>query len=351
MARLSQSRGGGAGRPGSGGITLIGATLGLPGRKRRPGTTTDIIVRHIRARGVHNIACPGQAGDCLNIYRARRAIVDHCSFTGSCDGTVDVICTSELTFQWCTIEEPALWGQGGHQHDEGNHNLAFISSYGAEGVSFHHNPVAHSAGRNPLITHGPAEVRNNVVYNFGTGFTGGGRDRGGDFNIVGNYFRRGPSRRNIAPFYGMGGAQRFHCRDNIIDLGTTTKAIDDPWRELPPLPGVSATAAARDSPGQSPSPSSARPTRPGMPTGWCRPGPVRGPGSGTRTWSGPRGRRTGVASGVGFFATVMAFSVAAAPALRPHRQTARASRAPLWKEGFSFMVPQAPRREEQGNGR
>jgi len=227
-----------AGQTAPGGITIIGGSVGLPGWSRT-GVATDIIARHLRVRGAHNIASPGQGGDCLNVYNARRAIIDHCSFTGSCDETFDAIHTRDLTAQWCTIEEPALWGQGGNQHDEGDHNLGFIFSYPpAANCSFHHNLTAHSSGRNPLITFGPADVRNNVVYNFGIGFDAGRPKLKNDgtrecYNVVGNYLRKGSGvRRSLTPLYGFGHGG-FYLAGNMLDLeDDLVVELNDPWKQL-----------------------------------------------------------------------------------------------------------------------
>jgi len=226
-----------AGQTAPGGITILGAEVGIPGWSRRGHGTSDIIIRHLRVRGVHNTVGPGQGGDAFNLYWAQRAVVDHCSFTGACDETVDIIHSWDVTFQWCTIEEPALWGQGGAQHSEGNHNTGFISAYKpARNISFHHNLVAHSPRRNPMIRCGPADIRNNVVYHFGIGFSGASRDGGGEFNVASNYYRQGPAgRRYCTPWYGLG--KGSYCfQDNVLDLGDRMKiTINDPWEELPKL--------------------------------------------------------------------------------------------------------------------
>jgi pectate lyase len=233
-----------AGQTAPGGITIIGATLSLPMWAKSKLFTPHIIARHVRVRGVHNIAGPNEGGDALNMVRAKHAIVDHCSFTGSCDEVIDAISSQDLTIQWCTIEEPALAAQGGNQHPEGDHNLGLISGYDSKNVTVHHCLFAHCAGRNPLINHGPTDICNNVVYNFGIGVHLGGhrRHRGwaygtGNTNIVGNYFRWGPTRRRgrtSTPFYGLGHKlNRYYFRDNLLDIADDTIVrVQDPWVEL-----------------------------------------------------------------------------------------------------------------------
>src|SRR5688572_28721228 len=46
---------------------------------------------------------------------------------------------------------------------------AFTTSGYSTHITFHHNLVAHSARCNPCIEFGPADVRNNVIYDYNTG--------------------------------------------------------------------------------------------------------------------------------------------------------------------------------------
>jgi pectate lyase len=226
-----------AGQTAPGGITFIGETLCLPGWQRnKPVRTSDIIVRHIRVRGVHRHSTHSEGGDCLDVYKAKRVIIDHCSFTGSCDETVDACHTQEFTFQWCTIEEPALWGQGNNQHGEGSHNYGFLFSYDAKNLSCHHNLFVHSSNRNPLVSKGVADVRNNVCYHYHIGLAAHGTDK---MNFVGNYYKSGTRRRRwISPFYGIKGPGHYF-RDNIIDVVGKIAAINDPAKECPKIGGIS----------------------------------------------------------------------------------------------------------------
>ena len=232
-----------AGQTAPGGITLIGGTLCLPGWERnKSNRTPDIIVRHVRVRGVHGHSAHSEGGDCLDIYRAERVIIDHCSFSGSCDETVDACHTQQYTFQWCTIEEPALWGQGNNQHAEGSHNYAFIFSYDAKNVSCHHNLFVHSSNRNPLITKGVADVRNNVTYNYHIGLAAGGATD--PFNIVGNYYKSGTRRpRYVSPFYGMAGKD-YYFHDNIVDLPGKVLVVNDPRKDTASDKSISMRAPA-----------------------------------------------------------------------------------------------------------
>jgi pectate lyase len=227
-----------AGQTAPGGITLMGAEVGLPGWSRAVVGTSDIVVRHLRVRGAHNTASPGQGGDALASYWSQRVIFDHCSATGACDETVDIIHSRDVTVQWCTIEEPAEWGQGGAQHSEGSHNTGLISGYPPAGnISLHHNLFAHCPRRNPLLRLGPADIRNNVIYHFGIGHSGSGKRRYDEsvleFNIVGNWYRCCvPRPRYVTPVYNLGDGQ-YYFADNMLDLADDVSlTFDDPWTQM-----------------------------------------------------------------------------------------------------------------------
>ena len=205
-----------AGQTAPGGVTLVGAQLWLAAYGKG-AATTDIVMRHMRVRGLHHVNRPGQGGDCLDLYRTERVIVDHCSFTGAADETIDTSGSTDFTIQWCTIEESCLAGQGGAQHDEDSHNLGIIISYHKQArVSLHHNVFAHHKYRMPAVYQGAVcDFRNNVIYNW--------RSHAGTFqasigsNIVGNTYVQGVNTRgkNHQMFYRKQGAGIFF-RDNAI---------------------------------------------------------------------------------------------------------------------------------------
>ena len=89
---------------------------------------------------------------------------------------------------------------------------------------------AHHIRRGPAVATGPAEVRNNVVYNFQQAFVHHNPAEG-QFNIIGNYFKRGPSAA-LSPFLfddeepGTGAPQYF-LKDNMIDDAPTFDACSN----------------------------------------------------------------------------------------------------------------------------
>ena len=120
-------------------------------------------------------------------------------------------------------------------HPEGRHNYGLISGPRGERVSIHHNLFAHHARRCPAIANGPADVRNNVIYNFRDGLSHEGHppnDRG--FNLIGNFYKRGPSDSKIFPFCFRGEVS-YYLRDNFIE---GVGIVQDPWAEADKLPGL-----------------------------------------------------------------------------------------------------------------
>ena len=193
-------------------------------------------------------------------------ILDHLSCSWACDETIDIYSARDVTVQWCSIEESAITG-----HPEGRHNYGLISGPRGENVSIHHNLFAHHARRCPAIANGPADVRNNVIYNFRDGLSHEGHkpnDRG--FNVIGNYYKRGPSDPKIFPFCFRGDVS-YYLRDNFVE---GVGIIQDPWAEANKLPGLKyyARQGARQST-NSPWRKSPR-TRPRWPTNSCCSGPA-----------------------------------------------------------------------------
>jgi len=155
----------------------------------------DIVLRYLRIR-------PGESApeDCVTIWgnngtdtyrRVYNVVVDHCSLQWAPDENTNVwdYCDG-VTFQWCIIAE----GTG--------QNKGFISGYGSGSgtpafdieVGLHHNLFAHNEGRNPYFKQGrdgPADFRNNVVYNWLNNNVGQ-VEVGQQASFVANYYKEGP---------------------------------------------------------------------------------------------------------------------------------------------------------------
>ena len=209
--------------PGTG-VTIEGM---LSTRYNSSHAIDDVVVRFLRVRPA---GAQGSGGDAIQFSQARRVILDHVSCSWASDETIDIYSARDVTIQWCSIEESAITG-----HPEGRHNYGLISGPRGENVSIHHNLFAHHARRCPAIANGPADVRNNVIYNFRDGLSHEGHkpnDRG--FNVIGNYYKRGPSDPKIFPFCFRGDVS-YYLRDNFVE---GVGIIQDPWAEANKLPGL-----------------------------------------------------------------------------------------------------------------
>jgi pectate lyase len=187
----------------------------------------DVIVRFLRVR-----PDPGRGSqlDAIQFSVVDNAILDHISCSWAEDETIDIYSrATRVTIQWCTIEESATKG-----HAKGPHNYGLIAGPGSSRISIHHNLFVHQRRRNPAIATGPADFRNNVVYNFRDGFSHEGHPPKPPFSIVGNYYKRGPSDPKIFPFCFVGNTPYYLADNYIEDVGL----IQNPWAEADKLYGL-----------------------------------------------------------------------------------------------------------------
>ncbi len=217
------------------GQTAPGAGITVRGMLKTPNDTTignleDIVVRFVRVRPP---SMTGDQADALQFNRVRRAVIDHCSVSWSTDECLGLFCARDLTVQWCDIEESDVVG-----HWKGVHNYGLLSGPEGAHLTVHHNLFAHHGRRCPAIANAPADVVNNVVYNFRDGFLHDNPTNDSTFNIVGNYYKAGPSSRSIYPFCFDDSAS-YYLRDNYIH---TVGLVQDPWAEKDRHPGLAAYA-------------------------------------------------------------------------------------------------------------
>jgi pectate lyase len=151
--------------------------------------THDVIIRHVRFR--HGDAS-GDDSDSLWFRNAQNVIVDHCSISWGLDENFSFTkSTANVTAQWCIISE----GLNPKHHGYGS----LIAPDADCRMSFHHNLCADNFGRNPRAGSRAKvdflfDYRNNVVFNWGTGYDWGvwavyGKEEveNIDMNFVGNY--------------------------------------------------------------------------------------------------------------------------------------------------------------------
>jgi pectate lyase len=148
-------------------------------------------------------------------------IVDHCSATWSIDEDLSPSGNiSNITVQWSLIAE----GLNNSIHHKGPHGYGSLAR-AAGGVTLHHNLWAHNIQRNPRLgdNYGKPpfpqfDVRNNVMYDFGTACSGWTGDHL-KANYVANYIRPGPSslsKQNIIALLDTADVI-YYVAGNIVD--------------------------------------------------------------------------------------------------------------------------------------
>lgn len=179
------------------GQTAPGGGIALSGRNLSSQVlafyTHDVVVRYLRIRKGYNAASAGtsQAGQ-TTAYRtgAYNIVVDHCSISWTQDENVTLWADSgaphDVTVSWSIVAEPLA-----------DHPTSIISGSNSSAqadaevdLDFHHNYVANSSHRNPLLKNKRSRFVNNVVYNwlfYATQIGGGGQ-----MDVVGNLYAAGP---------------------------------------------------------------------------------------------------------------------------------------------------------------
>lgn len=194
------------------GICIAGAPLGV--------VNDDDMVRFVRVR-----IGAGTTYDGMGLTGADNSIVDHCSISWSIDEGFSSRGAHNITLQRTMIAE-AL-NVAGHDHYAAGKAHGFAGSIGGEVGSFHHNLLAHCAGRNWSLAGGAdgdgnylgkMDIRNNVVYNWDHRATDGGAR---EVNFVGNYYKPGASTTFFwalnAQHEGYGGGmQRYYFAGNLM---------------------------------------------------------------------------------------------------------------------------------------
>ena len=143
----------------------------------------------------------GSGGDdALGNLGNKNIIIDHCSVSWSSDEALTIYRGDSITLQWNLISEPLNYSYHFETGDTDFENHGFGGIWGSLHGSFHHNLIAHCKNRNPRFAGNStypagsiesADFRNNVIYNWGINTIYGGD--GGQYNIVNNYYKYGPT--------------------------------------------------------------------------------------------------------------------------------------------------------------
>lgn len=161
----------------------------------------DVIIRHLRVRP-GNLS--GLTLDGMGMASSDHCIIDHCSISWTQDEAFSSRGARNITLQRTLISE-ALNAAGHRKYPPGTEH-GYAASIGGNVGSFHHNLLAHCAGRNWSLAGGidrmnrhtgALDLRNNVVFNWKHRATDGGAAR---VQFVNNYYKPGPA---TAHFYEL----------------------------------------------------------------------------------------------------------------------------------------------------
>ncbi len=164
----------------------------------------NVIVRYIRCRLGDKNQNEGMVDgsgddDALDGTNRNNVIIDHCSVSWSDDEALTFYDGDNVTLQWNIISEPLNYSYHFETGDADFEHHGYGGIWGGQHASFHHNLIAHCLSRTPRLNGSRyftplvenAELVNNVIYNWGSNNVYGGE--GGNYNIVGNYYKYGPS--------------------------------------------------------------------------------------------------------------------------------------------------------------
>jgi len=171
-------------------------------------STHDVVIRYLRLRPGPT-PCADDSHDALTIYKAgtENVVIDHVSMSWAVDEVLNTYDGSQnITISNSIIAE----GLSSSTHPQGEHSKGgLLGGVDAHNVSLHGNLFVSNKDRNPQISGvSVADVRNNVIYNYGTGSGSGvtlvssskGEPR---VNWVGNYYKPGPSSDPNRPEFGV----------------------------------------------------------------------------------------------------------------------------------------------------
>ena len=166
-------------------------------------TGDNVIIRYLRFRMGDRYQDKGKVhgsghDDALSASRRKRLIIDHCSISWSTDECMSVYGGDSTTLQWNIISEPLDYSYHFEKGDTDYEHHGYGGIWGGAHLSAHHNLFAHCVSRTPRFngtrlgaTLERVDFRNNLIYDWGGNNVYGGE--GGEYNIVGNYYKPGPT--------------------------------------------------------------------------------------------------------------------------------------------------------------
>ncbi|WP_205511802.1 hypothetical protein [Longitalea arenae] len=219
-------------------ITIAGQTA--PGKgiciKGAPFGTTgnDLIVRHMRVRVGGPVTSDGTG------VLGNHSIMDNCSVSWTIDEAFSSRNAKNITLQRTMLAE-AL-NVAGHKNYPPGTAHGYAATISGNHGSFHHNLLAHCAGRNWSLGGaldgnayyaGKLDIRNNVVYNWDNRTTDGGAHQ---VNFVNNYYKPGAASRIFIALSmdheGVGlGTQQAYFAGNVMP-GSFDEQSQSPGRRM-----------------------------------------------------------------------------------------------------------------------
>jgi pectate lyase len=163
-------------------------------------TTNDVLIQSIRVRPGNKGAVKPDQNDAIAVLGptgkskgSYNVVLDHISASWGEDETISTwFAPHDVTISWSIVSE-AL---NRSRHPKKTHSAGLLVGDHSDRVSVHHDLLAHNDFRNPLlISGGTHDVVNNVVYDWGSLVTEIVDDAPTAVNIVGNWYRPGPSSR------------------------------------------------------------------------------------------------------------------------------------------------------------
>jgi hypothetical protein len=237
------------------GIVFRSAPFGVSG-------ANDVSIRHLRVR-----LGAGTTFDGMGLTGANHAIIDHSSISWTIDEAFSSRNGKNITLQRTLISE--CLNVAGHQNYPAGTAHGYAASIGGDIGSFHHNLLAHCAGRNWSLAGGldgsgyfagRLDIFNNVVYNWDGRTTDGGAH---EVNFVNNYYRPGAASSVFhglkADYDNFPGTQQYHCKGNVMPgkfteneqskacvQGSGTPQGYSPWVDTPWFPSEAEIHSAKD---------------------------------------------------------------------------------------------------------
>jgi pectate lyase len=204
----------------------------------------NIIIRYLRFRMGDKFQRGGMVDgnggdDAFGGTRYKNIVIDHCSGSWSTDEVFSIYGGDSTTVQWNLIAEPLNYSYHFEKGDTGYEHHGYGAIWGGRHSSYHHNLFAHCNSRTPRwdgirnIREENCDFVNNVIYDWGHNNVYAGE--GGNYNIVNNYYKYGPStnhavRYQIAnpwkkpPSIGFG---KWYVDGNYVD--ESTEVTNNNW--------------------------------------------------------------------------------------------------------------------------